>query len=331
MKVALLHDDVGPDADPDELDVFAQIEAIGSALVCMGHETEVIACTTDLSALCGRIRASGAAIAFNLVESLAGQGRLIHLVPSVLDAAGIAYTGAPAEAIFTTSCKPLAKQLMAAADVPTPAWLTSDGRGDGQGKALQRMIIKSVWEHASKGLDDNAVVEPEDADSLLAEVRRRAAALGGEAFAEEYIEGREFNLSILDSEQGPQVLPAAEIRFEGFAAGRPRILGYTAKWAEDSADYRQTVRSFEFAPYEQGLLKHLQNLALRCWKLFGLRGYARVDFRVDEAGRPWVLEVNANPCLSPDAGFAAALREAGVSYDEAIERIVRSSHDGNRT
>jgi D-alanine-D-alanine ligase len=69
---------------------------------------------------------------------------------------------------------------------------------------------------------------------------------------------------------------------------------------------------------EPGLAARAQRLALACWQLFALDGCARVDFRVDGSGMLWVLEVNANPCLSPDAGFAAALAQAGIGYAEAI-------------
>ena len=67
----------------------------------------------------------------------------------------------------------------------------------------------------------------------------------------------------------------------------------------------------------------MQDTAGRCWDIFNLRGYARVDFRVDNTGKPWVLEVNANPCLSPDGGFIAAAKQSGIDYNGVIERIVK--------
>ena len=70
------------------------------------------------------------------------------------------------------------------------------------------------------------------------------------------------------------------------------------------------------------MLATLKELALRCWKLFGLRGYARIDFRVDREGKPWILEVNANPCLSPDAGFSAATLRAGLTFPDVLRRIL---------
>src|SRR5439155_15811870 len=81
-------------------------------------------------------------------------------------------------------------------------------------------------------------------------------------------------------------------------------------------------RSFDFSADDQPLLYRLRAMALEIWQLFGLRGYARIDFRVDDRGQPWVLEINANPCLSPDAGFAGALAKAEIPFEGAVEWIV---------
>jgi D-alanine-D-alanine ligase len=190
------------------------------------------------------------------------------------------------------------------------------------GKPSDTWIIKSVWEHASIGLDEKSLVEgvtPEMAFSLLAS---RASRLGGSCFAERFIDGREFNLTLLAGPKEVQVMPPAEIVFEDYGADMPRIVDYAAKWEKNSFAYQHTVRRFDFPPGDQPLLAALAVLARRCWEAFGLGGYARVDFRVDADGRPWVLEVNANPCLSPDAGYAAALAQAGLPFTEAVRRIM---------
>jgi GNAT superfamily N-acetyltransferase len=101
------------------------------------------------------------------------------------------------------------------------------------------------------------------------------------------------------------------------------MVGYRAKWDPASFEYQHTPRRFDFPPEDTPLLLRLRELCLQCWELFTLGGYARVDFRVDHQGNPWILEVNANPCLSPDAGFAAALGQAGISFDQAIAQILR--------
>ncbi|HBB18312.1 MAG TPA: D-alanine--D-alanine ligase, partial [Syntrophus sp. (in: bacteria)] len=95
-----------------------------------------------------------------------------------------------------------------------------------------------------------------------------------------------------------------------------------SKWEEGSFEFNHTPRSFTFPETDAPLLLRLKELALRCWNLFDLRGYARVDFRVDKEGRPWILEVNANPCLSPDAGFLAATLHANLTFEEVLERII---------
>jgi ribosomal protein S18 acetylase RimI-like enzyme len=180
--------------------------------------------------------------------------------------------------------------------------------------------VKSVWEHGSVGIDDDGIVaDARAAARLLAE---RAAARGGEWFAEGFVEGRELNVALLAGPGGPEVLPIGEIRFQDWPAGKPRIVNYAAKWQADSFEYGHTPRAFDLPPEDAPLLAELGRLALACWRLFDLRGHARVDFRVDGAGRPWVLEVNANPCISPESGFVAMLEEAGIGYDQAIARIV---------
>jgi D-alanine-D-alanine ligase len=186
-------------------------------------------------------------------------------------------------------------------------------------------IIKSVWEHASIGLGEDSVVCVEDVEDLRERIAFRQKEFGRERFAEVYIEGREFNLSILAGEDGPEVLPAAEIRFVSYPPGVPKIVDYDSKWNEKSFAYHHTPRSFNFPEKDKPLLEKLESTARECWNLFGLRGYARVDFRVDRGGQPWVLEVNANPCISPDGGFVAAAKRAGFSYDNVIEAIVRAA------
>ena len=124
---------------------------------------------------------------------------------------------------------------------------------------------------------------------------------------------------------GPEVLPPAEIDFSAFPPDKPRIVGYRAKWEETAFEFANTPRQFDFATSEQPLLERLCVLARACWPLFGLRGYVRGDFRVDTGGCPWILEINTNPCLSPDGGFAAAIARAGIGFDQAIARIVQDA------
>lgn len=320
MKIVILHDAITEASTVDEADALTQAEAVGAALQELGHTTSRVAFSLNMEAVTAELRLRGPDLVFNLVESVGGHGRLIHLAPALLDALGMPYAGCPTDAVFTSSNKLLAKTMMKGAGIPTPAWRNASG---GDESHAGRYILKSVWEHASRGIDDDSIVEvgeSRELDSLLAQAGDR---LAGEGFAERYIDGREFNLAFLaDERDGVRALPPAEIEFVGYAPGKPKIVGYNAKWAEDSFEYGNTPRRFDFDASDRALVDEMVELGKRCWRLFGLRGWARVDFRVDETGRPWVLEVNSNPCLSPDAGFAAAVAQAGMTMTDAVRLIL---------
>src|SRR5262249_33644477 len=134
----------------------------------------------------------------------------------------------------------------------------------------------------------------------------------------------------LAGRNGPDVLPPAEIDFSAFPANKPHLVGYRAKWDPASFEYHHTPRRFDFPDSDSPLLERLAELARASWHLFELRGYARVDFRVDRDGWPWVLEINSNPCLSPDAGFAAALERARIPFAHAVQRILNDAATASR-
>jgi D-alanine-D-alanine ligase len=266
---------------------------------------------------------------FNLVESLGGSDRLIALVPLLLESLGIAYTGVSAEGLMRSSSKTTAKKRLNEASLPTLPWVELNGtEGQLHGEDAvssdwpSSWIRKPIYEHASLGMTDDAVVScvsPADVTEKTAQWQQQ---LGRPCFAEPFIDGREFNLSLLAGDSGPEVLPAAEIDFVDFPSDKPRIVGYAAKWAEETIECVNTPRRFTFSASDDTLLEHLRRITLACWNAFELSGYARFDFRVDDAGRPWILEINANPCLTPGSGFAAAVQEAGYSYEQVIGRIV---------
>lgn len=313
MKILVLHSDVAADAPPEELDTLVAAEAVAEALGARGHRVRQAPFRQDdLETLLAQAAPD---IVFNLVEGVDGQGRLAPIAPRLLAALGAHFTGATAEAMAVTNDKPLTKQRLRDAGLATPDWsVPPDWRGLGDG----RWIVKAALEDASLGLDDRCVVQSGDVKSRA---DCCASRFGGDWFAERYVEGREFNIAVLDG----RVLPMAEMRFEHWPEGKPRIVGYDAKWEEDSAGWNGTVRAFGVEKSEPELAARLKSACQETWRLFGLTGFARVDFRVRDDGTPLILEINTNPCISPDAGFAAAAAEAGLSYQALIEAIVEAA------
>lgn len=312
MKTLILTGRPAPGAArPDELDTRVQADMIRRVLEDDGHRVVELSLGLDLEEARAVLLHERPGLVFNLVEAIDGRGDLIHLAPALLDSLQMPYTGCPQAAMFLTSNKLQAKGVMALAGIPTPGCWPPD-----RGERPDAWIVKSVWEHASLGLDAGSIAAADRVGDRLAE---RASRLGGEWFAEAFVPGREFNLALLEVAGGVTLLPPAEIRFDDFPPGRPRIVDYAAKWDETSFEYHHTPRRFRFGADDAALIGELERIARRCWDVFGLRGYARVDFRVDTAGRPRVLEVNANPCLAPDAGFLAAAERGG--YD--TRRVIR--------
>jgi D-alanine-D-alanine ligase len=305
---------------PDELDTVRAAEGICAALQRLGYDSEVVAQSLDLSGLKALARRRPLCV-FNLVEALDGDAALSMLAPVMLEALGLAYTGARAIPYQETLYKLPTKRRLRALGIPTADWWQLPDAPP----AGATVIVKSVSEHGSLGIDAASVVE---GCKAAAEIARREAQFGLPFFAERFVDGREFNIALLETAEGVRVLPIGEIRFDTLPAGRPRIVDYESKWLEDTPGYDNTPRHFGLEQNEPALAARLADLAQQCWQAFGLTGYARVDIRLDEAGTPWVLEVNTNPCLEPDAGFATTAGEAGLSYDRLIETIVEAALSG---
>jgi D-alanine-D-alanine ligase len=264
-------------------------------------------------------------VVFNRVESLGGSDAMMAAIPLLLDTMQIPYTGCSGEALAATASKISVKQRLVFGNLPTPAWITSDGirHGDANPRSAiadSNFIIKSIYEHSSFQLNDASIIRGAKPKQIAQILQQREAESGRPFFAEQFIDGREFNLSVLGSE--PQVLPPAEIDFSDFPDGKPHIVCHGAKCDATSFEYHHTPRRFDFPPSDATLIDRLETLAAECSRLFSLNGYARIDFRCDADGQPWILEINSNPCLSPNSGFPAALARIGYSYEEGIQRLL---------
>ncbi len=332
MRAAVVHNAVST-MRPDQQDTLVQARAVHEALAGLGAQVETLSVTLDLEDARRQLAVCAPDIVFNLVEELADDIRLAPLYPSLFAHMGLPFTGSDAQALTLSGDKVLCKRICAAAGIATPAWVQADGIFGGMGGAFVpgRYLCKSVHEHASLGLDDSCLVDARSVVDVTARLADCARRHGGQWFAEAFVDGREFNIGIIAGRDGgaPEVLPFAEIVFRDFGPDRPRIVGYAAKWDEDAFEYGNTVRNFTFADDEGPLLEALRRATTDCWHAFGLSGYARIDFRVAGDGTaaspyvPMVIDVNANPCIAPDAGLAAAAERAGLDYGELVGRIVR--------
>ena len=127
------------------------------------------------------------------------------------------------------------------------------------------------------------------------------------ALAQRFLPGREFNVGIIGGNR-PRILPLAEVCYADLPPEIPPIMSYAAKWVETSTEYQNTSVICP-AEVEPELARQISQTALRAFRAVGVRGYGRVDMRLDETGLPRVLEVNCNPCLDEGLGLAAYGRQ----------------------
>jgi len=315
LKVAALVPPEDPMTALDRADTFIQAAEISECLSILGNECLTIIFGDDRAATAESLLNEGPDVVFNLVEDVSEGADHLHLATALLDRLRLHYTGAPTAALKALGDKRVMKRRLAEAGLPIAA-------SEADGPADARYIVKSATEHASIGIDQTSVVSGRDAAQAV--IAQRKDEHGGAWFAEQYIDGREFNLSLLETATGTVALPVAEILFLDHT-GRPKIVGYKEKWAADSAAYAATPRHFASAPADAPLHADLTRLSLAAWQLFGLKGFARVDFRVDDLGMPYILEVNANPCLAADAGFCAAAAEVGLSQTDIVAQLIETA------
>ncbi|HHV02835.1 MAG: ATP-grasp domain-containing protein [Bacteroidales bacterium] len=314
--VIILHNRLSENPTPDEQDVMDQVRLVRDALGDLGYECKVRDVGTDLYRDLFPLTVDRPFFVFNLVESVLGCTGLLHIVPSILSAWKIPYTGAGEESLYLTTHKTLAKKIMRDHGISTPGWFSPcESERLDLGK---KYIVKPVAEEGSAGLDEHHVFDPSTPGI--------SAWLGSfdstAYFVEEYIEGREFNISVTGCPRCFTIYPIPEMIFKDYPPGKARILGYRSKWEEDSFEYKHTFRKFGTLNQLPELERILKNTAIACGNTFGLSGYFRVDVRVSQDNVPYVLEVNANPCIAPDSGFVAAGRQAGLSITRIIGQII---------
>ncbi|TFH11340.1 MAG: D-alanine--D-alanine ligase [Nitrosomonadales bacterium] len=320
MKAALVYSGAADDS-ADNQDTLVQLKEISVILKRLNIETYDVVFNKSVGEVERSLFRIKPDFVFNLVETLNGTDSLIYLAAALYEMMKIPYTGCSAISLAILASKIRQKQMLREVELPTADFFYDGTEADFSGGPW---IVKSDSEHASVGINSDSVVRT--VTEAKQKIEQKKIVFGGEWFAERFIDGREFNLSLLPIENGKlRVLPPAEICFVNFPKDRPKIVDYAAKWDTDSKAYHATQRSFEFAPGDQSLLLKLEKICHQCWQVFGLRGAARIDFRVDPNGNPWILEINANPCLSSDAGFMGAAKEAELSTQDVIKKLIPSA------
>jgi D-alanine-D-alanine ligase len=313
-RCLILYNSPADEALADEIDVLEQVEFVSNGLRELGYKVDYHGLGNNLEKEIIAISKSGYDFVFNLVEAVYGYAEILHFVPSLLNLWKIPHSGCPADAAFITANKVYSKKLMKLCGIPVAEnHKISNWRELTIGK---KYILKPVWEDGSVGINEDSVFIYEGEKPSILENK-----VDSHWFIENYLDGREFNVSIIANGKEPLVLPPAEMTFRDYPENMPKIVSYKAKWEENSFQYKQSVRSFDTDISEYTINK-MRSIAIDCWHLFNLHGYARIDMRTNKEGELFVMEANANPCISADSGFVAACFRHGLTKKEIIANII---------
>jgi D-alanine-D-alanine ligase len=311
MKIAILFDGVSALAPVPDLLILETVEAIEKALQEGDHATTRVPVGTDTRWI-DRLKRGRFDVAFNLCEGIDGMATFEPPVIGVLELLQLPYTGSTS---YTTSVclrKHVVNALLESAGLPVPAWGLAR-----PGKPLPSVgfpaICKPAAEDASLGIEQRSVVRTK---AQLAERVGAMHEMWSDVLVQRYIDGREINVGVV----GDTVLPLAEIDFGSMPRGLWKIVSYRSKWETGSDEDLGTVPCCP-APLDDKVAAEVSRVALEAWRLVGGEGYGRIDMRIDRLGRPWILEVNSNPDIAPDAGLARMARIAGLDYAALIRLI----------
>ena len=320
MKIAILFDGASALARSPDLLILGTVQAIERALVAEGNHVVRIPVFLD-GRWIERVRRGKFDLAFNVCEGIDGVATYEPPVIGVLELFGVPYTGSSSYTTALCLRKHVVNGLLERAGLPIPQW-TTVRRGGALTSVGFPSICKPAAEDASLGVEQRSVVR-----TMRALTTRVDAMLErwDEVLVQRYVDGREINVGVL----GDTVLPISEIDFGAMPRGKWRIVTYQSKWLVGSAeDVGAAPRCPADLPPK--LAAEVRRIALNAWKLVGGHGYGRVDMRIDAHGKPWILEVNANPDIAPDAGLARMAGVAGIEYPALIRALCELGLDRNR-
>jgi D-alanine-D-alanine ligase len=292
---------------------------VRNALKEAGFNVKTLGLRSVNSKVIARIEEIDPAAIFNLCESLYGDSRNEMYIAGLCELLKIPYTGSPPLALGIALNKRKSKQILRAANLPVPSSvLAIQGQSFSLSDLEAPYIIKPVREDGSTGISEKSVVKTKE------EVQERIQFIHENyhqpALIEEFIPGRELNVSIMGGTE-PQVLAIGEIDFSKMPRGEFHIVSYKAKWDEKSLFYEGTEPIYP-AKLEDDLREKIEKVAIKAYKEIGCRDFGRIDMRLKDDGKFYILEVNSNPDISPDAGFTRAASIAGFNYSQILGKIV---------
>jgi D-alanine-D-alanine ligase len=309
--------------DLSEVGVVREMEDIKAALTSLGFRSTTLNVDSNVFRLIEFLRDEKPDLIFNLVECVENKAMQEMNVAGIYELMKIPYTGADPLTLGTALHKPRVKEILFFHGITTPKFqvFLPEEKVIADVSLAYPLIVKPSHEDASVGIGEKSVVY--NLNELRKRVRYIFLEFEQPALVEEYIAGRELNVAIVGNKK-PILLPISEIDFSGLTDDMHRIVSYDAKWMHGTVAYdgTQGVCPAKLTDVQEHAIK---DIALRCYRILGCRDYARIDFRMTPEGVPYVLEINPNPDISDDAGFARSAKAYGFTFPQVVGKIVESA------
>jgi len=299
------------------LGVFEAVAAVQQALFEIGCDVIRVPLVPPLERVKRKLKSLRTDLVFNLFEGFCGYPETEAVVSDVLSEMGIPCTGCPTVVLRLALDKAKVKVILKAAGIQTPDFQLLNPETLHMFRLGYPCIVKPHCEDASHGLTPDSIVNGFAA--LEKQVKFVSNNYIGGALVERYIDGREFNTTILGNSECT-VLPVSEIVYS-LPPGMPRILTFAAKWEPDSLYFQSTkpICPADISAEEQ---QRITETAVAAFRILGCEGYARVDMRMNQEGQLNVIEVNPNPDISPGSGVVHQAEAARMTYTQFIDKIV---------
>lgn len=299
-----------------ETEVADNLSIICSYLSNLANNVYTLEVDNDIISVINKIKDLKPDVCFNLVESLFGNSNYESHFAALLELLNVPYTGNNFNALSTCLNKITAKQILLANNIPTPNFTQvklNNTTIDIKNLNFP-LIVKLANEDAGLGISEKSIVN--NYMELTEQIKILQQNFNNDLIIEEYIEGREFNISLL----GDEILPISEINFN-LPNTLPNIVTYQAKWNKNSLYFKGTEPVVP-AKVDKNLESLLITTAKKTFEAVQCKNYARVDIRLSKNNIPYVIDINPNPDIMPDSGFANSAKAAGLNYLELLNKIL---------
>jgi len=304
----------------DKTTPMEEFEYIAKKLQNVGFDAYTLNIKDNLDLMLDNLNKERPDVVFNFVEIYSDNSRLEMNVAGVYELLGIPYTGAPSLALANCQNKIFAKRILRSGGIRIPPFFIVTAKSTRYTHRLKYpLLVKPAYEDASVGIENESIVN--NGKELRKRIEHVLKDFQQPALVEEFIEGRELNVSVMGDKR-LRVLPISEIDFSTMPDHLHNIVSYQAKWDPHHESYHKTIPICP-APLPKKIEKKAKEIAFKAFKVMGCRDYARVDIRLAKDNKLYVLEVNPNPDITEGAGFMRSAEYSGMTYAQALKRIVR--------